>query len=51
MTTSAALHPISSIDAARTFLAVGGKMSSRKLQRIIYLAHENHIRETDKPLI
>ena len=51
MTTSTALSPILSVDAARTFLAVGGEMSSKKLQRIIYLAHENHIRETDKPMI
>ena len=51
MTTSTALNPMSSIDVARIFLAVGGEMSFRKLQRIICLAHENHIRETDKPLI
>ena len=51
MTTSTALSPISSADAARTFLAVGGEMSSMKLQKLIYLAHENHIRETGKPLI
>ena len=51
MTMLAALNPMSSIDAARIFLAVGGEISSRKQQRIIYLAHENHIRESDKPLI
>ena len=51
MTTSTALSPISSVDAAKTFLTVGGEMSSKKLQKIIYLAHENHIRETNKPLI
>ena len=51
MTTSTAPSPIPSVDAARIFLVVGGEMSSKKLQRIIYLAHENHIRETDKPMI
>ena len=51
MTTSTALNPMSSIAAARIFLVVGGEVSSRKLQRIICLAHESHIRETDKPLI
>lgn len=48
---SDALQPISSVDAARTFLAVGGDMSSMKLQKLVYLAHENHIGETGKPLI
>lgn len=51
MTKSTALSPVSSVDAAKTLLTVGGEMSSKKLQKIIYLAHENHIRETDKPLI
>ena len=51
MTTSTALSPIPSVDAARTFLVVGGEMSSKKLQRVIYLAHQNHIRETGKPMI
>ena len=42
---------MSSIGAARIFLAVGGEMSSGKLRRIICIAHESHIRETDRPLI
>ena len=48
---SDALQPISSVDAAREFLAIGGDMSSMKLQKLVYLAHENHIGETGKPLI
>lgn len=51
MTTSTALSPIPSVDAARTFFVAGGEMSSKKPQRIICLAHENHIHETDKPMI
>lgn len=51
MTTSAALNPMSSMAAARIFLAVGGEMSFRKLQRIICLAHESRIHETGRPLI
>lgn len=45
------LKTITSVDAARTLLDICGNMSSLKLQKMVYLAHENHIGETDMPLI
>ena len=46
-----ALKPTTSVDAARTLLEICGNMSSLKLQKMVYLAHENHIGETNMPLI
>ena len=38
-----------SVDVARMFLDVGGPMSSFKLQKLVYLAHENYLEETGNP--
>ena len=47
------LEPISSADAARAFLEVkdGRDVSALKMQKLIYIAHEDHIAKTAKPLI
>ena len=47
------LEPISSAEAARAFLEVkdGRDVSALKMQKLIYIAHEDHIVKTAKPLI
>ena len=47
------LTPISSLEAAKTFLSFGAdfSMSGRKLQKLIYLAHENYVELNKEPLI
>lgn len=48
-----ALFPISSIEAARAFLHVceGERISALKMQKLVYVAHFNHIFATSKPFI
>lgn len=50
---SDALNPISSAEAARAFLEVGNGLwvSAMKMQKLVYMAHENHIAVTASPLI
>ena len=50
---SDALNPISSAEAARAFLEVKGEreVSALKMQKLVYVAHVNHIAETDMPFI
>ena len=47
------LEPISSAEAARAFLEVkdGRDVSALKMQKLVYIAHEDHIVKTAKPLI
>ena len=47
------LEPILSAEAARAFLEVkdGRDVSALKMQKIVYIAHEDHIVKTAKPLI
>ena len=47
------LPPISSVQAAKAFLAVKDDrdVTGLKMQKLIYIAHENHIIETTQPFI
>ena len=49
------LPPISSVQAARAFLAQavkdGRDVSGLKMQKLVYIAHENHIIVTTQPFI
>ena len=46
-------EPISSAEAARAFLEVkdGRDVSALKMQKLVYIAHEDHIVKTAKPFI
>ena len=50
---SDALRPISSAEAARAFLEVRDEreVSALKMHKLVYVAHVNHIAETDMPFI
>ena len=47
------LEPISSAEAARAFLEIkdGRDVSALKMQKLVYIAHEDHIVKTAKQLI
>ena len=48
-----ALTQITELQAAKAFLEIKGtdEMSDRKLQKLIYLAHENHVKQSGKGLL
>lgn len=52
-TTEEPLDQITSVEAAKSFLSVSenARVSALKMQKIIYIAHENHIAETSMPFI
>ena len=53
MTAQEPLDQISSAQAARAFLDVSGgaDVSALKMQKLVYIAHENHIAQTSMPFI
>ena len=52
-TTEEPLDQISSVEAAKAFLHVskGANVSALKMQKLVYIAHENHIARTSMPFI
>lgn len=47
------LEQITSVEAAKAFLNVGrgANVDALKMQKLVYIAHENHIAETSMPFI